>query len=359
MLTALGFLSSTPLSPKEARRCEPMPYETPRHRTYVVRAGTRAPIPSVPHLPEVPQPAPSVVRNTTPIVIGGGPCGALAAAVLHFRGIPCILVERQSEEPPLNVSRTYPLILVQRARKFLPGFPHLSEVLATEMKPVNMSKLIVVKESGRRITLPIDLTPSDGEPDQLGLRQGFVRALRKYIVDHCSSVTTMYDTELIALDIEKDGFQVHLSTKGTDGTNSEVKKLRTKLVLACDGKNSVAVKHLRNLASNGSVRSSQGFEDWEKNNVSSLMSRKTIVLNDLFCNEFYAQDFENQPWGVILQGAIKGKDAFRLDSVPPPRPYGPIKNGTLHPWFYQRVTAFGKYAMWKHVLICSRRTFHN
>lgn len=327
MFTALAFASPIPVPPKQVRRnqsntsrANPPPRTTP-----VLRAPTPAVNPSVPRLPHRPPPAPPAVRNATPIVVGAGPCGALAAAALHFRGVPCILVERESEHPPLNLVRTYPLILVQRARKFLPGFPHLADALASQMNPINMSRLVVVSNSGRRVTLPIDLSPSDGQPDKLGLRQGFVNALRKYIADHCSSVTTMYDTELTAIEVQHDGFQVHLRTKGS---NSELKKLRSSLVLACDGKNSAAVQHLRNAAENGSIRSSSGFGDWQKNNLSSLMSRKTIVLNDLFCKQFYAQQFEKQPWGVIVQGAIKGEHAFRLDSVPPPPPYGLFTNGT-------------------------------
>lgn len=222
--------------------------------------------------------APESIRTANVVVVGGGPCGALAAIKLHQRGIPVTLVEKVPDFTKFDVSRSYILTLDFRGRKVLDSVPGLLDRVKNEGLVFERMKITAWTAEDEVKTFTSASKTPDGEENVRVLRPGLLIGLKTFVLNYCDNVTPMYGTSLKSIRFEEDGnMELLLDTKGKQHY------LRTRLILACDGKNSVVLKELeRGARDEGTVtiKNSHGFGDIPYDSPAVGLKVKSIVLNE-------------------------------------------------------------------------------
>lgn len=207
-----------------------------------------------------------------------GPCGLFAAIALAERGVSVTVVERKSYDAPMNVSRAYMLAVLPRGRAALGIVPGLVEHIATGS----------IEYYDFRITS----TLADGTPGPvlipqmqrnaiklLNTRLGLLQHMKSF-ADKYDEITVLEKSEVIDVQFRHDG-QVHVSLQ----SNGQGRDIRTNLVLACDGKNSVLGNALAKADEHDASLLTASYGLGTESNASAstgLMVKALIVTKDSF-----------------------------------------------------------------------------
>lgn len=144
------------------------------------------------------------------------------------------------------------------------------------------------------------------------LRAHLLSAINDWVGQQCPNVTTLYGTEVQGVDFGDDGdITVRLLTDG----RSHV--IHTRLVLACDGKNSTVAKELlRAERESRPVASSKGAGQSMRHSPAVGMHLKAVVLDSNFTHHL-------DPPAPIADFARKNRvivgDRNNLPQAPPSR----------------------------------------
>lgn len=231
--------------------------------------------------------APTSVRDAGVVIVGGGPCGLFAAAVLHGYGMRRVtVVERAETERETDVSRAYLFSLSVRGQAIVREILGLLEYLrGHSATPEGVRRCDVAMDTKAR-----PLNPWDGyKPGLMFLRSRFVRALRGWVRERCPEVCVMYGARVECIAFEEGGVS-RIDCAQADGSRE---RLEGRLVLACDGANSVVVAALRaaeaeaEASADGSLRrvvkSTRGFAACQlTSDVVGWHARSVVLHADAF-----------------------------------------------------------------------------
>ncbi|PXF46088.1 hypothetical protein BWQ96_04094 [Gracilariopsis chorda] len=252
-----------------------------------------------------PHATPGKETAIVPLIVGGGPCGLLAAATLHQNGIPCVLLE-QARDTTSDPSRAYPITVIQRSRNFLSHLPLLLDALCSKGNVLNDKQRQIVEEDGT-VNRIATWGKRTHEPSMSFLRGHLVQTLRDYVQDHCPSVSSYYGYRGIQLQFDDEGIIVQ--------TSADDSKLmfRANILIVCEGRNSTTVHQLRIEEEAGLVNTTSGFNYIKKNSATSSLLRKTIITSPNFTKRFFPD--ESYPGRITLYGSTKGRTSNRVFSM--------------------------------------------
>lgn len=219
---------------------------------------------------------PASVRDADVLIVGGGPVGSLAAAMLHHRGVRVTLIDSDPDFLTFDIHRSYRMGLHPRGTDALRAVPGLYEYLLPFSSPIKRTlpgaqyKSKSKSESKSAPTFP------------LFMRFRLLNAFKSFLVER-TSVTALYGHRVTATQFDPDGFMLVTVVDETNQTEKDTiphtRKFRSRLVLACDGRNSVVAQQLAALVGdNTHVRSTAGFQRVERQSTSVGLKVKSIVL---------------------------------------------------------------------------------
>lgn len=239
--------------------------------------------------------APKAVREANVVIIGGGPSGSLAAAMLNARGVRATLVEQEVDFLDFNENRAYYLGMYPRgiqALKAVPGlFEHVSPSGTWSDKLVRIPPDGAVREMRMPSSIAYLFFIS---------RFSLNHALKQFVTAH-TRTHTLYGTTVEHIDFLPSGdMEVtirrrHPHAASDDNSTTEEKHtptetLRTKLILACDGRRSTVLQALRassrphsphyHAKDSPRICSAKGFDQHLRTSPSVGMMVKSIVINN-------------------------------------------------------------------------------
>lgn len=236
-------------------------------------------------------PAPRVLRDANVLIVGGGASGAVAAAMLHERGVKATLIEQQEDFLSYEVSRSYVMGVSDRGTKALKSVPGLYEYVRKAGTPCHCIRRVMADGSLFFMDLPVDF---------FGVSTFFTRfrllhTLKQYIAEH-TNTKTYYGVKVTDIQFLPSGdMDVMIRHRGCDDNDEskiseesegKIELLRTRFIIACDGRNSTVVQALRKASStseemakeDGLVHSKQGFEIFSLMSPSVGLKVKSIVM---------------------------------------------------------------------------------
>lgn len=325
---------SRPYNPACSRRPE---LSIPRSRHAVVRAtvagssvssspSTSSPTPestsaSATQLPlsDNPPPAPLAIQTANVVVVGSGPSGLLAALFLHARGLHVTIVERVVDVVTFDITRTYTLALIARGVrviKLLPGL--LSNIKQQSSNSSSAGLTMNVDENGTLFT-GVDSRQMHRFEFYRSTRFGILSALRAMALACAPRITILTGAKVVGLSFANDG----TSTLSIE-REGRMETIGSKLILACDGRNSEVLSQLREATGSNVLKSTHGFKEVIYDTPTSHLVIRTIVLSKDI-NDFIKEKLDESMANVDLNGtsiSLFGKKdrpanrMFRITSTP-------------------------------------------
>ena len=283
------------MSPPTAFFVGPAAPLLPRH-PYRSRVNQRA-IPRTLSLPPAMQPVhhvgmtqtspsptaiPSPFLDAPPVVIGGGPAGALVASLLSLHGIPVTVLERRLDFASFDITKSYLMVVDTRGREALSRVPKLLDIVTANAIKGNGIHLKMLQKNGKFKSLRTFGRTSNVTADCMVMRI----SLAECLANHMRTVDTIdaqFGVETEALEFLDDGMaQITYTT--ADG---ERKAITTRCVIACDGKNSFVAKQIDQRARERpeAYITSNGAGDGVFQSASHEVSLKSLVLDPDFIGE--------------------------------------------------------------------------
>lgn len=211
--------------------------------------------------------APLSVRESRAVVVGGGPVGSVAAAMLWFRGVrDVVLLEKVADFKTLNPSSSYALGLYPRGVKALRVVPELDELIGKNGAPLLNLIRVTANKGLKSFPFPPPLTSV-----RYYVREILLCKLKNFLADH-TSVSTRYGAKVKSISYSRDGIELEIDLNGT------VEKISSNLVIAADGRESIIASSLQN-ASDSIVYSKHGLGSNEKYSASVGLKMKSVVVN--------------------------------------------------------------------------------
>lgn len=149
------------------------------------------------------------------------------------------IIEQEKDFNSFRIPRQYFLVIFKKGRRALKCVPGLWETITKNGFVFNDAKIVFYKPDGSRKTIEWGLHTEEVVSNVRLSRPSLVCILKDYITEHCEHVTTMFGTSVRHIAPQEDGVMELI----LDGDKEET-VLRSRLVLACDGKNSVIAKGL-------------------------------------------------------------------------------------------------------------------
>lgn len=224
--------------------------------------------------------APRSVLKANPVIVGGGPVGLLTAILLDQHRIPVTLIEKQNDFNDFRISRQYFLVVFNKGRQAIQRVPGLWEFITKRGLVFGKTGIVFYKPDGSHIAIRGGPGVEDGSLNAKFLRSNLVNALKEYITEHCRYVTAMYGTSVKHVNLREDGEAELMLEK-----DNEESMLRSRLVLACDGKNSVVAESLleaERISGRRLVQSSRGLHVVNRHSPAVGIKVKALLLNRSF-----------------------------------------------------------------------------
>lgn len=254
--------------------------------------------------------APHVIRNARAVVVGGGPVGTVAAAMLWFRGVKDVtLIEKVADFKSLNPSTSYSLGVYPRGTKALSVVPGLVDLVGNNGAPFINLVRITVEGTTKTFPFPPPLTSV-----RYYIRDILLRKLKTFLLNS-TTVSTRYGSNLKSISYKNEEIELEIETEG------KVEKISSDLVIAADGQNSVVTSSLQT-ANTPIIRSSHGKGKDVHNSASVGLKVKSIVLNPDELANFGLADEDIGTSLIILDSAASGKstkERVKLRIFPTPR----------------------------------------
>lgn len=253
---------------------------------------------------------PHSVRKARVVVVGGGPVGTVAAAMLWYRGVKDVtLIEKVADFNSLNPSSSYSLGVYPRGTKALCVVPGLDELVGNNGAPFLNLVRITVEGGTKTFPFPPPLTSV-----RYYIRDILLRKLKTFLLDR-TSVLTRYGSNVKSISYKNEGIELEIETDG------KTENISSNLVIAADGQNSIVTSSLRN-ANTSAVISSHGEGKIVHTSASVGLKVKSIVLNPDELRNFGLADEDIGTSLIILDSAASGKSAkekVKLRIFPTPR----------------------------------------
>lgn len=235
--------------------------------------------------------APHSVLTSNPIIVGAGPVGLLTAILLDQRRIPVTLVEKQSNFDDFRVCRQYFLVVFNKGRRALQCVPRLWEFVKNRGYLFGQTGVILhTPDGGCKVIQRGPAIESDAQNVKF-LRSNLVNAMKEYITEHCEHVTTMYGISVKRINFGEDG-EVEMVLE----RDNEESILRSRLVLACDGKNSVVAESVLKAevtSGQGLVQSSRGMHVVNRDSPAVGIKVKALLLNRSFLENLKEESLQS------------------------------------------------------------------
>lgn len=217
--------------------------------------------------------APRSLREADVVIVGGGPTGSAAAALLHARGVHTTLIEKQESFLKFRMAWAYSMGLTPRGSNTLSCAPGLREQVLANGTQRRFFQIVKAGCEVKKIEIPHH---SDG-PGYMFMRHRLSHALRQF-VEQNTTTTAMYGTEVKNILFHPDGYMdLIVQSEDTGSSSSQSETIRSRFLLACDGRHSKVVRAL-NDARDSAVHSTRGFEIHEKMSPSVGLRAKSIAL---------------------------------------------------------------------------------
>lgn len=274
-VSVLSFTPSTrngpKLNDKSISTCHPVPL----YRTQRQRHPKTKPLLSMANSSDSMKPN-ATLQESNVLVVGGGPVGSLAAAMLNHRGIPTTLIEKSETFLSFNVSISFALGLYSRGMDAIKSVPGLFDHIKSSCSPGSIFRRISPTKS-----ISINYAPPSLGEIQFFMRFRLLHLLKTFVTDY-TDTTTMYGTEVVHIDFEQSGnMNVHVKNI----RNDRIEIIKTKMILACDGRNSIVVEELKK--NNKIVTSTKGFELNERSSPAVGMYNKSIIVDNVSAFDSY------------------------------------------------------------------------
>lgn len=252
---------------------------------------------------------PQSLRNEHAIVVGGGPCGSFAAMLLDQRGIRTTLIESDADFLDVNLSKSYTLGIFGRGLIAAKAIPELIKYITPFSVPSNMSAFAQVHADGS-IRQPSRTKRERGM--LLFMRFRLLHVLKSFVRER-TGVRAIYGVRVRDIDFHDDG-SITLHAETQDGV---VEQLNSRLVLACDGKNSIVLKHLRAAHDNrdpsqAAVHSARGLPEYSARNSAVGTRLKTVLMDERVLDTLDVVSDPDNRAIVQLKGLAKGRPANQV-----------------------------------------------
>lgn len=266
--------------------------------------------------PTAPTSAPRALVDAGALVVGGGPVGSLAAALLNHRGIPVTLLERLPADSVIPASRSYSQGIRNRGLDVIKSIPHLFNAFSaasTERGVDHMSSISPDGVFSSTVSVIARAVAKDEDASSASfLRQRFLAILADFLKER-TSVSTMYGAELRHIRFQPDGSML-VDVQKADGTTLQ---LNSRFIVACDGVRSSVVEKLRlaEAEADSHVSSSAGFRKLEYFCPAAGTFVKSIVIDPAFLAPFGLDaDAVRNHW-LSVKGQRESRPPSRLFSL--------------------------------------------
>ncbi|KAI0556970.1 Aromatic-ring hydroxylase (flavoprotein monooxygenase) [Gracilaria domingensis] len=260
---APGAFAPIPTLPARRRRSLSA---TTRSRTPICSARPRSIAPSI--------------RDANPVILGAGPVGCVLALLLQKHNIPVTLIDITPRHLSIQSSRSYSFGINNRGQQALSHLPRLLEkVQSIGARSFPMKRHFRQSDGSWKITTLGSL--GAGKKATYSLSRHLFVSLCRDEIDAASSITSLYETSLDAIDTLADG-QLQLHLESLDG---HLITVNTSLLLACDGVRSRCAQLLQHLP----LKSSAGLERRSVRTYAQRYQAKILLLN----HDFYKSEQNN------------------------------------------------------------------
>lgn len=237
-------------------------------------------------------PPSSVPRSTRVVIVGGGPTGLYAAAMLHGLNFSNITVlERFPKNLSVDVSRGHIFGLNLRGRRALQRLPApINEVLRNATSVPDGYKFCIIPRVGKAEEYsPNQMFGKKLVPSTLFYRATFVSALTEYVETLCGdNIKLIYDAKVKHVSLSHDGGDGDDDDATSKGVRlhyehrDEQLFVDADLVLACDGVNSEVVASLQKQQKHRDISTSvdNPFDKFIVPRSTELRRSKSMVLTD-------------------------------------------------------------------------------